>query len=89
LLRVFEIGSLGLRQPGEGTAAGGVIVVVQEILLILAAIAFSVPRIFSNTQRGWNVSMNALERRLCRTTCAGVVHTTKIGSPANENSHSG
>jgi len=42
------------------------------------------PEDFSNTHRGWKVSMNALDRRLCRITCAGVLHTTNIGSPANE-----
>src|ERR1700760_3210186 len=51
-----------------------------------ALAALSVPRIFSNTQRGWKVSLKVLARRLCRITCAGVLQTTKIGSPANENS---
>src|SRR5258707_14383157 len=54
-----------------------------------ALAAFSVPRIFSNTQCGWKVSMNALERRLCRITCAGEEHTTKIGSPPDQKPHIG
>jgi hypothetical protein len=101
LLLIFDLDCLALRELREGATPSGIVVVVQEILLVLAAMsrlrtsanaalaAFSDPRIFPNTHRGWKVSMNALERRLCRVTCAGVVHTTKIGSPANENSHIG
>ena len=119
MLPVVDVWGLGLRELGERASAFRLIVIVQEILLVLAAVlcavaaeqrrgcgrvvgdkplayfgergrrGFSVPRIFSNTLRGWNVSMKELERRLCRITCAGVLHTTKIGSPANENSHIG